>query len=136
MARDWQTAVEHLDSVGPSVAYVGFSMGALFGFWTVAAMPSITTAVFVSGGIPSGDWTDDPGLESAVVDAARRLAPADVLMLNMTDDALFPASDVRLLFDSITASSKDLQFWDGGHDDWSPELIDASIAFLNISKKL
>jgi dienelactone hydrolase len=131
MVRDWSAVADHLTSIGPAVAYVGFSMGAMFGIPTVAAMPSIRAAVFVSGGIPLFDWTDDPGLAGMLLDAAGRLDHARVLMLNMTHDELFAADETQRLFDAVHATSKRLDFWDGGHDDWSPALIDASIAFVN-----
>jgi pimeloyl-ACP methyl ester carboxylesterase len=130
MVLDWQATAEHLAPIGPVVAYVGFSMGAMFGMPTVAAMPTITAAVFVSGGIPGGGWTDDPPLRSMLLDAAAHLDHTDVAMLNMSGDALFPVDEVRHLFEAVHAKSKQLQFWDGDHDDWSPALIDEAIAFV------
>ena len=53
MVQDWQATTTALEAIGPAIAYVGFSMGAIFGFPTVAAMPTIRAAVFVVGGIPS-----------------------------------------------------------------------------------
>jgi len=130
MVADWNSVVDHLSSVGPAVAYVGFSMGALFGFPTVASMPTIAAAVFVVGGIPSGEWSDDPDLGPALTGAASRLSRTDVLMLNKDDDEMFPTQGVRLLFDSVVAKSKKLMSWPGSHDDWSADLIDTSAAFL------
>ena len=51
-------------------------------------------------------------------------------MLNKDDDGLFPAEEVRVLFDAVTAKSKVLRFFPGGHDDWTPELLDTSARFL------
>lgn len=130
MVADWQRVVADLCSVGPPVAYVGFSMGAMFGLATVASMPTIVAAVFVVGGIPSAGWTDDAELESVLVGAARGLGLAHVLMLNKEEDELFDGDDVRCLFESVAARSKELQFFRGGHDDWGPDLIDASVSFL------
>ena len=62
MVDDWQRTVAGLSSIGPALAYVGFSMGAIFGVPTVAAIRSITAAVFVVGGIPAGGGVDDPPL--------------------------------------------------------------------------
>jgi pimeloyl-ACP methyl ester carboxylesterase len=130
MVADWQAVGDHLSTVGPAVAYVGFSMGALFGFPTVAAMPTITAAVFVAGGVPGCEWIDDPDLGPCLVHAASRLGHSHVLMLNMSDDELFPTPDVRFLFESVAARSKKLSFWPGRHDDWRPDLLDASAVFV------
>ena len=130
MVADWKSVVDHLASVGPPVAYVGFSMGALFGFPTVVSMPTITAAAFVVGGIPAGGWSDDLDLRPSLTGAASKLGSTHVLMLNKDDDERFPAQGVRLLFDSVVARSKDLMFWPGSHDDWPPEMIARSTTFL------
>lgn len=131
MVADWKTVVDDLSSVGPPVAYVGFSMGSLFGFPTVAAVPSIRAAVFVVGGIPSDDWTDDPDLGPLLIRAASGLSHADVLMLNKDSDELFPAQGVHQLFDSVEARTKQLIFSPGLHDEWEEELVDRSVLFVN-----
>lgn len=130
MVDDWKRVVDELSTLGPAVAYVGFSMGAIFGFATVAAIPSIRAAVFVAGGIPGGQWTQDPDLEPLLLGAAGRLSGADVLMLNMEEDELFDADGVRRLFDGVGARSKALTFFPGMHDEWEPDVIDASLYFL------
>jgi hypothetical protein len=131
MVADWQTAAEHFADIGPPVAYVGFSMGAIFGIPTVAAIGSIGAAVFVAGGIPGSGWTDDASLSDTLLGAAGELGHAHVLMLNMTEDVLFSASNVRRLFGAVHARSKLLNFWDGNHDDWRPDLIAEAIGFVN-----
>ena len=130
MVADWGSVVDHLSAVGPPVAYVGFSMGAIFGFPTVASLPTIAVAVFVVGGIPDGGWADDPALGPSLIGAAAKLGGADVLMLNKDEDEMFSVHGVRLLFDSVVARSKQLVFLPGSHDDWSPDLIAQSAAFL------
>lgn len=130
MVEDWRATAAALEAIGPAVAYVGFSMGAIFGFPTVAAMPSIQAAVFVAGGIPSGGGIDDPGLGPLVLDAASSLHHCQVLMLNKTDDEIFPADDVRVTFDAVPGANKELTFLAGDHNDWPPELISYSITFL------
>lgn len=131
MVADWQRVVDELASLGPAIACVGFSMGAIFGMATVASMPSISVAVFVAGGIPTGDWVDDGDLEPMLLGAAGRLGSAHVLMLNKHDDELFRAEDVRRLFAAVSAQSKSLRFFPGPHDDWRAELIDDSLRFLS-----
>ena len=131
MVADWQSVVDRLSSVGPATAYVGFSMGAVFGFPVVASLPTIAASVFIAGGIPGHDWTDDPALEPLLIDTASRLGRTHVLMLNREDDELFPAQDARRLYDSIVATSKELLFSPGSHDEWHVDLIDTSVNFLN-----
>lgn len=130
MVEDWQATVASLEAIGPAIAYVGFSMGAIFGFSTVAVMSTVRAAVFVAGGIPRGGGIDDPALGPVVLDAASRLGHCRVLMSNMAEDEIFPAEDVRSVFDALPGPAKELVFWPGDHNDWSPELISASIAFL------
>lgn len=130
MVGDWASVAERLSSVGPTVAYVGFSMGALFGIPTVAAIPSIRAAVFIAGGIPAGDWVDDEEIGPTLTAAAAGLAHTHVMMLNNDDDELFAPQQVRRLFDAVRASSKQLLRFPGGHDDWSEQLIESSAAFI------
>ena len=131
MVADWQRVVDELAALGPAIAYVGFSMGAIFGMATVAAIPSISAAVFVAGGIPNGHWTDDGDLEPMLLRAAGGLGSAHVLMLNKDDDEIFGAEDVRRLFAAVSAQSKSLRFFPGPHDEWGAELIDNSLRFLS-----
>jgi dienelactone hydrolase len=89
MVADWQNTVDGLASIGPALAYVGWSMGMIFGATSVAAMASMKAAVFGVGGLPTGRWIDDPPLRAMLLDAASNLAHPQVLMLNMTQDQLF-----------------------------------------------
>jgi pimeloyl-ACP methyl ester carboxylesterase len=131
MVGDWQNTVEGLASIGPAVAYVGWSMGMIFGAPTVASLPSVKAAVFGAGGIPSGPWIDDPPLREMLLDAASKLAHPQVLMLNMTQDQLFRMGDTHCFFDAIPGRSKRLMFWEGDHDDWPAEAIRHSVEFIN-----
>ena len=130
MVEDWSVAAQALSTIGPALAYVGFSMGSIFGVPTVAAIPSIKAAVFVVGGVPENAGFDDPPLGEVLTEAASRLQHADVLMANMTNDEFFPISGVHELFDAIRARSKRLMFWEGEHDDWPSELLDQSGSFV------
>ncbi len=130
MVQDWEAAADALSWIGPAVAYVGFSMGSIFGVPTVAAIPTIMTAVLVVGGIPTGAWIDDPPLHIVLEEAAGRLEHADVLMLNTADDEIFSAADAQALLDAIRARTKRQRIWNGRHDDWSNDMIEESIDFL------
>lgn len=130
MVADWRTTAAALASIGEAVAYVGFSMGAIFGVPTVASMPSIRAAVFMVGGIPVGGRIDDPPLRAMLLEAAEGLEHAQVLMLNMTRDEIFPTVGTHSLFDAIPGRRKRLMFWEGEHNDWPAEAIRHSIAHV------
>lgn len=131
MVADWQRTAEGLASIGPALAYVGFSMGMIFGAPTVASMATIKAAVFVVGGIPTGVWIDDPPLRTALFDAASKLAHTQVLMVNMTQDQLFGTEDTHLFFDAIPGQRKRLMFWESDHDHWPDEAIRRAVDFIN-----
>lgn len=130
MVDDWRTTVASLSSIGPAVAYVGFSMGAIFGIPTVAAMPTIRAAVFVAGGIPTGGGIVDGPLRPMLLRAASHLTHASVLMLHKNGDEIFSVPDSKTLFDRIPGEHNRLSFSDGFHDDWPDELIEESLQFV------
>jgi dienelactone hydrolase len=131
MVADWQTTAEALSSIGAAVAYVGFSMGMIFGVPTVASMASIKAAVFGVGGIPTGAGIEDPPLRALLLDVASRLEYPQVLMLNMTHDEIFPIDGAHAFFDAIAGRKKRLMFWEGDHDSWPAEAIRHSVDFIN-----
>ena len=131
MVADWQKTADGLTAIGPALAYVGFSMGMIFGAPTVASMATIKAAVFGVGGIPTGAWINDPPLRTALLDAASKLDHPQVLMLNMTQDQLFRTEDTHLFFDAIPGQRKRLMFWESDHDDWPAEAIRQSVDFIN-----
>jgi dienelactone hydrolase len=125
MVADWQTTADSLAAIGPAVAYVGFSMGMIFGAPTVAAMPSIKAAVFGVGGIPNGMPADH------LLGIAARLEHPQVLMLNMTLDDLFSTEGTHAFFDAIPGRKKRLMFWEGAHSALPSEAVRHSVAFVN-----
>lgn len=130
MVDDWRSTADALSSIGPAVAYVGFSMGAIFGLPTVASMPTMNAAVFVVGGIPTGGGIDDAPLRPMLLDAASRLEHVPVLMLNKTEDEFFSTEGTEAVFDAIPGRHKQLKFWEGNHDDWPADLICESVTFI------
>ncbi len=100
MVNDWQSCANGFSSIGPPVAYVGFSMGMIFGVPTVVSMPTIRAAVFGVGGIPGGTWIDDPPLEELLLRGAADLGEVQLLMVNVTQDALFPTEGTHRFFDA------------------------------------
>lgn len=130
MVSDWRRVANSLASIGPPVAYVGFSMGSIFGIPTVASLSSIRAAVFVVGGIPSGDGIKDDSLGQLLLQEAATLHGPSVLMLSKDDDEVFPVEGAQALLDAIPGAKKYLEVWPGAHDDWPQDLIDRSVEFL------
>jgi pimeloyl-ACP methyl ester carboxylesterase len=131
MVNDWAATANALSGIGPPLAYVGFSMGAIFGFPIVESQTSIKVAVFVVGGVPSGGWIQDPPLRALLLSAASKLSRSHVLMVNKTHDELLPLEGVKDLFNAIPEPDKRLMFWEGSHGDWPSEAIDQTIVFVN-----
>ena len=124
MVADWQRTAEAVSSLGAPVAYVGFSMGMVFGAPTVAAMPSIKAAVFGVGGLPNQVDAD------RMLGFAAKLTHPQVLMLNMTKDELFSVEGTHAFFDAIPGRKKRLMFWEGAHAALPSEAVRHSITFL------
>jgi pimeloyl-ACP methyl ester carboxylesterase len=131
MVDDWAATASALSRIGPPLAYVGFSMGSIFGVPVVESQTSIKVAVFVVGGVPSTGWIRDPLLRPLLLSAASKLNHSHVLMVNKTQDELFPIEGVQDLFNAIPGPDKRLMFWEGAHDDWPSEAIDETIALIN-----
>lgn len=131
MVADWTTTVAALSGIGPPLAYVGFSMGMIFGAPVVVTMPSIKAVVFGVGGIPAGGGIDDPPLRSMLLEAASKLEAPQVLMINKTADEVFPIEGTHEFFAAIPGDRKRLMFWPGTHDDWPAEAIRHSVDFVN-----
>lgn len=106
IVADWQKFAGAFSTIGPAAAYVGFSMGMIFGVPTVASMPSIKAAVFGFGGLASGGGIDDPRLRETLLEVASQLAHPEVLMLNVTDDEIFRVEDAHGFFDAIPGRRK------------------------------
>lgn len=125
MIADWRTTSDALRSLAPPVAYVGFSMGMLYGAPTVASMPQIKAAVFGVGGIPH------PSMRERLLDVASHLEHPQVLMLNMTQDETFPVAGAHEFFDAIPGRKKRIMFWEGNHVGLPAEAMRHAIAFVN-----
>lgn len=130
---DWNAVVASLRGLGPPVAYVGFSMGAMMGLATIAAFPTVTTAVLWAAGLPPPTPSDDtlPPGAGPFVAALSGLGHADVLMINMSEDSAFPPPLAIRLFSTLEARTKRLMLWPGDHDSEPSEAVEATIGFLN-----
>jgi pimeloyl-ACP methyl ester carboxylesterase len=130
MVADWRAVA---DALGDPVAYVGFSMGMLYGAPTVAAMPELRAAVFGVGGLPGGGTSGvlPAALRERLLSDATRLGHVQLLMLNMTQDDLFPVAGAHELFDAVPGRKKRLMFWEGDHLGLPSESIRHAVAFLD-----
>jgi pimeloyl-ACP methyl ester carboxylesterase len=122
---DWKATAAALSSIGPPVAYAGFSMGMLLGVPTVLSMPEIKAVVFGVGGVPAG-----LGDSTVIVDSAAGLADRQVLMLNMTKDDVFAPSGALEFFAAIPGRCKRIMFWEGDHIGLPAEAIRYSVDFV------
>jgi pimeloyl-ACP methyl ester carboxylesterase len=122
MIADWRAVA---DELGNAVAYVGFSMGMLYGAPTVAAMPEIKAAVLGVGGIPA------EAMRERLLGVAANLGHAQVLMLNMTKDEIFPVAGAHEFFDAIPGRKKRIMFWEGNHVSLPAEAMRHAIAHVN-----
>lgn len=131
-AADWRHVVEELDA-GPAVAYVGFSMGAMHGTITAAAIPTLRAAVFGMAGVPivALDSVRESGTDTPHMAAARRIGECEVLMVNTTGDDMFPPAAALELFDAFPPGRKRMMLWEGDHVTEPAEMIDAIILFIN-----
>jgi pimeloyl-ACP methyl ester carboxylesterase len=122
MIADWRAVA---DELGGAVAYVGYSMGMLYGAPTVAAMPEIKAAVFGVGGIPHESMRD------RLLGVAAKLEHPQVLMISMTQDEIFPVAGAHEFFDAIPGRKKRLMFWEGNHGGLPSESTRHAVAFIN-----
>jgi dienelactone hydrolase len=129
---DWQVVADALSSVGPPVALVGFSMGAMQGLITATSMPTLRALVLGVAGVPGFALAGrrEPGSTTPHLAAAGRLHDVAVLMLNMTLDESLPPEGVLELFAAVAAPDKRLMFWEGDHDHMPPDLIEHSVEFV------
>jgi len=130
MVADWRAVA---DELGNPVAYVGYSMGMLYGAPTVAAMPEIKAAVFGVGGIPGPVIRRElPNvMHDRLIALAAQLTHPQVLLLNMTKDDAFPVAGVHEFFDAIPGRKKRLMFWEGDHVGLPSESTRHALAFVN-----
>jgi len=130
---DWRAVVTALSSIGPPVAYVGFSMGAMKGLSAIEAMPTIGAAVLGVAGVPSFAGADRRPEGSTVphLEVAARLRPdLSLLMLNATRDDNFRPQDVVELFSAFRSADKRIVFWEADHGDLLEEMVEVSTEFL------
>jgi pimeloyl-ACP methyl ester carboxylesterase len=130
---DWQAVVTALSSIGPPLAYVGFSMGAMKGLSVIEMIPTIRTAVLGGAGLLACEGAAHRPAGSSVphLEVAARLRPdLNLLMLNVTRDDMFRPQDVVELFSAFQTTDKRIMFWEAGHGDLLEEMVQVSTYFL------
>jgi len=114
--------------VGGSSAYVGFSMGSIFGL-SIAASLEVRAAVFALGGLVAEDRPGAGEINRMIRDGAARLGGCDVLMLNMTVDESFPIAGAIEVLTTIPGPRR-MGVWVGGHNDIPPEAVSMAVRHL------
>jgi predicted esterase len=108
-------------------AYVGFSMGSIFGASIVYRMPFVGPVVLALGG-----FVDDerlPGANALIAAGLAALGDREVLMLSMTRDESFPFNDAIRAFEMIPGPKRMLVH-SGGHVDIPGEAVRHAAQFL------
>ena len=130
VVEDWRNVVGSLRDVGPAVAYVGFSMGALFAPSVVPTMPTIRTVVLCAGGIPA----DAPD-KSIFLAFASAFEDRHLFMMNMTEDRLFPPRLALEFFAAVPSTDKRIAFWPCGHNDQPADAVEMAADFIRWSQE-
>jgi dienelactone hydrolase len=124
------------------IGYVGFSLGGMLGTVFTAGEPRIRAAAIVIAGSfaytrywDRGETDADRARRRAAAEAtdpvffAGRIAPRPFLMVNTTDDPLFPRPAVDALFDAA-ADPKELRWHPGTHHQWGAGIYKDVFNFL------
>jgi len=126
MAADWRATVDacgELANVGNErVAYLGFSMGTVLGVPAVASEARFRCAVFAIGGI----FAEREGFMG---EAASKIS-VPVLMINQSEDEIFPRASTFLLYDAL-AGPKRVFFYPGLHTGVPREAMEQVHDFLH-----
>jgi dienelactone hydrolase len=125
LADDWNAVIAAARAhTRGRVGYVGFSMGAVHGFSSVAGVPEVEAAAFMVGGFRVGGRGDD-----IIRAGAERLAGREVLMCNMTRDEHFPIDRALDLF-ALVPGPKRMHVFEGTHTDLAAEAVRSAADFF------
>jgi len=135
-----------LPGVDPSrIAYVGFSLGGMLGTVFTAQEARIRVAAMVIAGSfaytrywQRGATDDERARRRAAAEAtdpvffAAAIAPRPFLMVNTTDDPVFPREAVETLF-AAAREPKELRWRPGTHHQWGAGIYRDVFTFLQAS---
>ena len=131
LAREWTaTAMAARDAderIDDRTAYVGFSMGSIYGASIVHRLPFVGPVVLALGGFV--DTERLPGANALIEAGLRALGEREVLMLNMTRDESFPFPEAVRAFELIPGPKR-MIVYQGGHRDIPGEAIRYGGEFL------
>jgi uncharacterized protein len=124
------------------IGYVGFSLGGMLGTVFAAREPRIrAVAVVIAGSFAytryweRGDTEEDRVRRRTAADLtdpvffAARIAPRPFLMVNTTDDPVFPRPAVEALF-AAARDPKELRWHPGTHHQWGAGIYKDVFGFL------
>ena len=124
------------------IGYVGFSLGGMLGTVFAAHEPRIrSVAIVIAGSFAytryweRGDTEADRTRRRAAAEAtdpiffAGRIAPRPFLMVNTTDDPVFPRPAVDALF-AAAGEPKELRWHPGTHHQWGAGIYKDVLGFL------
>jgi dienelactone hydrolase len=125
------------------IGYAGFSLGGMLGTVFTAGEPRIRAAAIVIAGSfaytrywERGDTEDDRARRRANAEAtdpvffAGAIAPRPFLMVNTTDDPVFPREAVETLF-AAAREPKELRWRPGTHHQWGAGIYRDVFSFLD-----
>jgi dienelactone hydrolase len=125
LADDWMAVIAAARAhTQGRVGYVGFSMGAVHGFSSIAGVPDVEAAAFMVGGYRVAGRGDD-----IIRAGAERLGAREVLMCNMTRDEHFPIDRALDLF-AIIPGPKRMHVFEGTHADLAAEAVRSAADFF------
>lgn len=119
-------AVQHRFGLQAPIAYVGFSMGGVFGTHLVAAESRLRALVCVVAGATQVAFLEGGGADAELelrlartdpVTAAPAVAPRPTLMVNADEDEVFPRRSALALYDAFE-HPKEITFFPGRHAVW------------------
>lgn len=131
LAGEWTRVADAARAMEPRIdsrsAYVGFSMGSIFGASIVHRLPFVQAVVLALGG-----FVDDarvPGANALIAKGLAALGDREVLMLSMTRDESFPFAEAVRAFEMIPGPKRMLVH-SGGHVDIPGEAVRHAAQFL------
>jgi dienelactone hydrolase len=127
---DWRAVSDGLGHIGPPLAYVGYSMGAMMGVAVIAAFTSIKAGVLWVAGLPKAGTDVESQEPNPFIANAAGAGRAEILMVNMADDDLMGPNEALRLFDAIGGHRKRLLFYPGDHGTEPDEALAFSMAFV------
>lgn len=131
LAREWTAAAAAARTIEPRIddrtAYIGFSMGSIFGASIVQDLPFVGPVVLALGGFVGSGRLE--GANDLIDSGLRALGDREVLMVNMTRDESFPFADALRAFELIPGPKR-MFVYEGGHIDIPGEAVRLAGQFL------